>query len=70
MSYIAALDVGTTTVRCFVLNEKCEIKSCSVEQVRTVTCAVPWKFMNENLRFSCSSATHTGATVESQGGLF
>ncbi|XP_061393080.1 putative glycerol kinase 5 [Musca vetustissima] len=34
MSYIAALDVGTTTVRCFVLNEKCEIKSCAVEEVQ------------------------------------
>lgn len=34
MQYIAALDVGTTTVRCFVLNEKCEIKGSSVEAVR------------------------------------
>ena len=33
MHYIAALDVGTTTVRCFVLNEKCEIKGSAVEAV-------------------------------------
>uniref|UniRef100_A0A1A9W3H6 Glycerol kinase 5 n=1 Tax=Glossina brevipalpis TaxID=37001 RepID=A0A1A9W3H6_9MUSC len=29
MQYIAALDVGTTTVRCFILNENCEIKGSS-----------------------------------------
>ncbi|KAI8118783.1 putative glycerol kinase 5 [Lucilia cuprina] len=33
MHYIAALDVGTTTVRCFVLNEKCEIRGSAVEAV-------------------------------------
>ncbi|KAL9911219.1 glycerol kinase 5 isoform 1-T3 [Glossina fuscipes fuscipes] len=33
MQYIAALDVGTTTVRCFVLNENCEIKGSSVQLV-------------------------------------
>ncbi|XP_013115565.2 putative glycerol kinase 5 [Stomoxys calcitrans] len=33
MRYIAALDVGTTSVRCFVLNEKCEIIGSAVEGV-------------------------------------
>uniref|UniRef100_A0A1B0A731 Glycerol kinase n=1 Tax=Glossina pallidipes TaxID=7398 RepID=A0A1B0A731_GLOPL len=33
MQYIAALDVGTTTVRCFVLNENCEIKGSSTQLV-------------------------------------
>ncbi|XP_075157684.1 glycerol kinase 5 [Haematobia irritans] len=34
MCYIAALDVGTTSVRCFVLSEKCEIKGYAVEAVQ------------------------------------
>ncbi|KAM7356588.1 glycerol kinase 5 isoform 2-T2 [Cochliomyia hominivorax] len=33
MNYIAALDVGTTTVRCFVLNDKCEIRGSAVKAV-------------------------------------
>ncbi|XP_017135367.1 putative glycerol kinase 5 [Drosophila miranda] len=33
VAYIAALDVGTTCVRCFVLDEKCLVKGSAVDEV-------------------------------------
>lgn len=61
MHYIAALDVGTTTVRCFVLNETCEIKGSAVEVVSgrmNPKTSAPKIFMNEfRLRLFCMFQT-------------
>lgn len=33
-TYLAALDIGTTTVRCFILNEDCKIQGTAKELVK------------------------------------
>lgn len=35
-AYIAALDIGTTTVRCFILNEDCKIQGSAKELVKII----------------------------------
>lgn len=45
MRYVAALDVGTSTVRFHILNEKAVTVASSMEKVR---CLIPYKNSDDN----------------------